>query len=61
MDKPSDHNVVEQNKNLDKDKLLQLKEKFLQEKEAKLKERQDKNKLSKKEIEFRGKMRTAIG
>ena len=61
MEKPTDLNLVEQNKKLDTEKLRQLKEKFLQEKEVDLKKRQDKNKVSKQEIQFRGKMRTAIG
>ena len=43
------------------DKLRRLKQQFLQEKETELKKRQDKNKVSKQEMNFQGKMRTAIG
>jgi hypothetical protein len=61
MEKPTDLNMVEQNKKQDVDKLRRLKQQFLNEKEADLKKRQDKNKVSKNEMNFQGKMRTAIG
>lgn len=61
MEKPTDLNLVEQNKKQDVDKLRRLKQQFLQEKETDLKKRQDKNKVSKQEMNFQGKMRTTIG
>lgn len=61
MEKQSELNMVEQNKKQDIDKLRRLKQQFLNDKEADLKKRQDKNKVSKQEINFQGKMRTTIG
>ena len=61
MEKSTDLNMVEQNKKQDVDHLRRLKQQFLTEKEADLKKRQDKNQVSKQEIKFQGKMRTAIG
>lgn len=61
MEKPTDLNLVEQNKKQDVDKLRRLKQQFMNEKEADLKKRQDKNKVSNQEMRFQGKIRTAIG
>jgi len=61
MEKSIDLNIVEQNKKQDLDHLRRIKNQFTTEKEANLKKCQDKNQVSKQEIKFQGKMRTAIG